>query len=294
MMNRFGISLGFGDKTVEQVCEENHVDCVTFLAMANFLSQGKEVASYFIDKVSVRSLMEYLSRSHTYYLNFFLPYIRRHLIESINYSENNKVSFLIVKFYDEYMAEVKRHMEMENKKVFPGVQDLLDGKPKTDFHILSFYRSHEGMDNKLIELRNIIIKYYNIPSNSHQDPLYIVLQQIFTMENDLRSHCEIEDTLFVPAVECLEEKVSKQKITHPEKEPAERKALSDREVELVRCVVRGLSNKEIAQELFISVNTVITHRKNIARKLNIHSASGLTIYAIVNGLVNLDEVKNLI
>ena len=57
------------------------------------------------------------------------------------------------------------------------------------------------------------------------------------------------------------------------------------------CVVQGIQNKEIAEHLFISVNTVITHRRNIARKLQIHSPAGLTIYAIVNGLVDISSVK---
>ena len=47
-----------------------------------------------------------------------------------------------------------------------------------------------------------------------------------------------------------------------------------------------MSNKEIASHLFISVNTVITHRRNIARKLQIHSVAGLTIYAIANNLID--------
>ena len=67
--------------------------------------------------------------------------------------------------------------------------------------------------------------------------------------------------------------------------------LSQREKEIVCCVVRGLSNKEIAEHLFIAVNTVITHRRNIVRKLQIHSPAGLTIYAIVNGLVDISSVK---
>ena len=68
-------------------------------------------------------------------------------------------------------------------------------------------------------------------------------------------------------------------------------SLSQREKEIVGCVVRGMTNKEIAEKLFISVHTVITHRRNITRKLQIHSAAGLTIYAIVNKLVELNEVK---
>ncbi|MCM1519518.1 MAG: LuxR C-terminal-related transcriptional regulator [Lachnoclostridium sp.] len=69
------------------------------------------------------------------------------------------------------------------------------------------------------------------------------------------------------------------------------KDLSPREKEVIIGVVKGLSNKEIADKLNVSVNTVMTHRRNIASKLQIHSPAGLTIYAIVSGLINLDEIK---
>ena len=68
-------------------------------------------------------------------------------------------------------------------------------------------------------------------------------------------------------------------------------ALSQREKEIVACVVKGMTNKAIAEKLFLSIHTVITHRRNIARKLQIHSPAGLTIYAIVNKLVELSEIK---
>lgn len=67
--------------------------------------------------------------------------------------------------------------------------------------------------------------------------------------------------------------------------------LSLREKEIVALVVKGMTNKEIADKLFISVHTVITHRRNIARKLEIHSATGLTIYAIVNHLVDISDIR---
>ena len=63
--------------------------------------------------------------------------------------------------------------------------------------------------------------------------------------------------------------------------------LSEREREVLVQVAKGLSNKEIADALCLSTHTVITHRKNIAAKLNIHSTAGLTIYAIANGLVEI-------
>ncbi len=75
---------------------------------------------------------------------------------------------------------------------------------------------------------------------------------------------------------------------------AGRRELSGREREIIICVVKGMTNRAIADSLNLSTHTVIAHRRNIASKLQIHSPSGLTIYAIVNKLVDLSEVKNSI
>lgn len=69
-------------------------------------------------------------------------------------------------------------------------------------------------------------------------------------------------------------------------------SLSVREKEVITCVVQGLANKQIAERLCISTHTVITHRRNISAKLGIHSPAGLTIYAIVNKLVELEDVRD--
>lgn len=71
------------------------------------------------------------------------------------------------------------------------------------------------------------------------------------------------------------------------------KDLSPREKDVIVGIVKGLSNKEIAAEMNVSVNTVMTHRRNIASKLHIHTPAGLTIYAIVSHLVKLEDVKNM-
>lgn len=78
-----------------------------------------------------------------------------------------------------------------------------------------------------------------------------------------------------------------------EEDNVDQEVLSQREKEIVVCVVKGMTNKEIAENLFLSIHTVITHRRNISKKLQIHSAAGLTIYAIVNKLVTLNDVKGL-
>lgn len=77
-----------------------------------------------------------------------------------------------------------------------------------------------------------------------------------------------------------------------EEKDNEQETLSQREKEIITCVVKGMTNKAIADKLYLSIHTVMTHRRNIARKLQIHSPAGLTIYAIVNKLVELQDIKD--
>lgn len=78
-----------------------------------------------------------------------------------------------------------------------------------------------------------------------------------------------------------------------EQEDLKENTLTPREKDIVVCVVKGMTNKEIASELYLSTHTVITHRRNIAKKLQIHSPAGLTIYAIVNNLVELSDIRDI-
>jgi DNA-binding NarL/FixJ family response regulator len=68
--------------------------------------------------------------------------------------------------------------------------------------------------------------------------------------------------------------------------------LTEREKTIVRLVSLGFTNKQIAGQLFLSAHTVITHRKNISSKLGIKSVSGLTVYAIVNNIITIEEVTS--
>ena len=291
MMSRFGIPLGVADKTVTQVCQEHHVDTATFLALANFMKQGARGAAEHLPQASVAALTDYLRRAHTYFLDYQLPAVRRKLLEALDCSQTAEVSLLIIKFYDNYMGEVRKHMQHENRKVFGYVEGLLRGERTGNYSIADFARSHSSIDVKLQELKNIIIKYY--APTEQAELLHSALYDIFTCEKDLRMHCQVEDDIFVPAVQILENQVAL--TAQPADAQAENKetagnVLSEREQEIVHWVVCGLSNKQIGERLFISPNTVLTHRKNIARKLDIHSVAGLTIYAIVNGIVEIGDI----
>ena len=291
VMARFGISLGFGDKSVREVCRIHHVDENTFLEVANFVS-GRE---YHCNLVSLPSLIGYLKQAHEYFLDFNLPNIRRKLIESIDYSGSNDIAMLIVKFYDEYVTEVRKHMGYENEVVFTYVEQLSQGLLNRNYTISEFAGKHTPIGDKLKELKDLVIRYYQERNNYL---LNAVLLDIILCEQDLTSHCMIEDQLFVPAVRHVEQQIRQSGqvayIDESEKEILDKdklEVLSDREKDIVVCVTKGMNNKEIADYLFLSVHTVTTHRRNISNKLQIHTTAGLIIYAIANKLVNIEDIQ---
>lgn len=293
MLGSFGISLGFGDKTVQETCEDNGVDTHTFLAVVNFTINGS--GEYDNDEqLSVPTLMHYLEASHAYYLDFQLPFIRRELSESLDLDDS--LGQLILRLYDGYSNEIRRHMQYEQKTFFPYVRALLSGRLPLEYSIGPFSRQHGAVNKKLRELKLLILKY--LPSDGlHNNMLTATLHDIYDNEKWLNQHFMVEDYIFVPAIRRLEMLSKQSDVTRNISEMVFKgsgqntDALSDREKDVIVALVQGMSNKEIADHLYISVNTVITHRRNIARKLQIHSPAGLTIYAIVNGLVDISSVK---
>lgn len=293
VMSRFGISLGFGEKSILEVCRQCGVDTYTFLAVINYVKNGADDSVQRIDNVNVESLLNYLKKTHVYFLNYLLPNIRFHLLNAIDCSVKNEIAFLMLKFFDEYVEEVRVHMEYEETTVFRYVQQMIDEEMVTAERGQLMSRHHDKIENKLKELKNLFMQYY--PQTENNERLNSVIISIYQAEEELGIHCLVEDNIFTPAVRRLEHQVKSRK-NYPttasvENEPAVENQLSEREKQIVVCVAKGLANKEIADVLCLSVNTVTTHRRNIARKLQIHSPAGITIYAIVNKLVTLDEVN---
>ena len=185
VMSRFGLSLGFGDKTVKEVCELNGVDCRTFLIVVNFMAEGFSRLDGDKDDISI-------------------PAIRRKLIEAIDCSQDD-VAFLILKFFDEYTREVRKHMDYEEKTVFKYVDALIAGNAPKNYQISTFSKHHDQVGEKLTELKNIIIKY--CPAKANENLLNAALFDIYACEEGLESHCKIEDYIFVPAILNLERRM---------------------------------------------------------------------------------------
>ena len=269
IISRFGIGMGVGEQTIAEACAIHGVHTPTFLAIINYkVFKHKALPT----EVDLPTLQQYLRNAHSYFLDFRLPYLRRAIIEAIIPADpSSKIPMLILRCYDEFVEEIRTHIEHEDEGLIE--EHVLDDQRITD---------------KLTEIKNLIIKYYPSNNVSQKDATYLlihVMSDLWHTEQDFADHCAIEDEILRPALSQVPVEQPSQSSTQ------DTDALSERERDVLIQVVNGLSNKEIADKLFISIHTVMTHRKNITRKLNIHSTAGLTIYAIVNKLINIDSLK---
>ena len=270
IISRFGLEMGVGEQTIEQVCASHGVHTPTFLSIVNYKIFHQRVIPADID---IPTLQRYLHNAHTYFLDFRLPRLRRSLIEAIIPADpTTKIPGLILRCYDEFVEEIRTHIEHENAGLF-------------DEH----EHDDQRITDKLTEIKNLIIKYYPTKPTSTEGTvtytLISVMSDLWHTEHDFADHCAIEDDILRPALTNVKPQ------THRRHLLPETEELSDRERDVLIQVVRGLSNKEIADVLCISMHTVISHRKHITRKLNIHSTAGLTVYAIVNKLVDINSLE---
>lgn len=197
VMSRFGIALGFGERTIGETCREAQVDTAAFLAVVNLPIAGEGAVDP--SGVSVAALTDYLHRSHGYFLDFRLPAIRAELADAV--AGGGDLGVAILRFFDEYVAEVHDHMAHEEARLFPYVRALLDGACRTAYSVDEFSRQHDRIEAKLAELKHILIKYY--PAGRTNE-LNSVLFDIFLCEEDLASHNDVENRIYVPAVRRLE------------------------------------------------------------------------------------------
>lgn len=142
-----------------------------------------------------------------------------------------------------------------------------------------------------ISLLNELSKFRNLEIHAEMSEIGIGIdstnEPTSTPPQSLReiiSTLDERDDIYKKLEALIQEKLENQNsVQHSE--------LSEREKTILMLVARGMTNKEIAEKLFLSTHTVITHRKNITNKLGIKSISGLTVYAILNDIIRIEELK---
>lgn len=255
MLPRFGIPLGFGDKSVKEVCRDSAVDENFFLTVCNIYSfddyrpDTEDVAA-----IDTRLVVDHLRASHRYYIDERLPHLQHHL-DHIADRVGEQQAVVLKKYFSDYCREVREHVRREERNLDEMMEGMAEGR---DSMVSEHYqKSHDNIKDKLSDLTQIILKY--IPGERLNEEMMELVFDIMQLSRDLEKHAEIEECLLLPP---------------------EDYQLSDREQEVLDLVAKGLSSKEIAERLSIAVNTVNTHRKSITRKTGIKSVAGLAVYAM--------------
>jgi regulator of cell morphogenesis and NO signaling len=202
LLTRLGISLGFGDKSISDVCEESGVDCDFFLLICNVYTFNNYVPSTaVILGTDMTGLVPYLEKSHRYYVDKRLPHIERHL-DAIAQNLKGRIGQVFISFFKQYKNEVVEHFSHEERDVFPHISVLMKGERDTTYSIADFIDSHSDIEGKLDDLLNIVFKY--LPPQVDDENVLDVVYDILRLSEDLKKHTFIEEKIMVPLVKHLE------------------------------------------------------------------------------------------
>ena len=282
VLTRMGIPFGFGDETVEEVCRRQDIDPETFLLICSVHASDGLPPKDRIRKADLRDVLKYLRRSHTYYMEVAMKELTDALV-ALTEPCGERHKSTIRRFFNEYKDELFKHLEYEEDTVFPQAEAALHHGA---FAAGDYEENHSHVEEKLEDLKNLVMKY--MPPVCGQQEIFRALTCIFTLQEDLAKHILVEDGILVPIVNRKMNTTLKSSVDIPGDKGEE---LSAREKEILVCVAKGMLNKEIADLHHLSIYTVITHRKNITRKTGIKTVAGLTVYALLNNLIDINTLE---
>lgn len=201
-LDRFGIPLGFGEKSVEDVCKQSNVSVNLFLMICNVYSFDNYIPDkQTITDTDLSQLIPYLLASHKYYMEKRLPHIEHHL-HGVADMVGEKYGKILLDFFSDYKNEFHKHFSYEEEIVFPYMQKLENGQRDKNYSIQKFVESHSNIEEALTDLTQIIYKY--LPSSVMPDDSIELIFDILQLTSDLGKHSLIEDKILVPYVETLE------------------------------------------------------------------------------------------
>jgi len=219
VINRFGIELGFGDDTVEVVCQKKGIETAFFLDIVNSYIDENYFPKKHLAGFSSLQIINYLKKTHDYYLKEKIPLLETQIKKLVSSSKAEKSKLkLIEDFFSQYKKELIAHIKREDDVVYPYILELEKfysdkekNKPLPEFlkqySIHNFAHEHDNMEEKLYDLKNILIKY--LPVHDDQLILKSILTELFELEKDLYDHARIEDNVLIPKIAELETKVKK-------------------------------------------------------------------------------------
>lgn len=267
VINRFGVKLGLGEKTIAELCTEYDLNTDFFLVILNTYLNEDYFPEKRLQTFNIELIAKYLQQTDTYYIHAQIPNIEKHLHAFIAMSDpNNKQLELIRKLFFKFKEALQSRIQ----------KGVIEDDTSLEL---------------LLDLKNILIKH--ISGNFNENLCYGVVFSIDTLLDDLTKHNRMREKIMKPMVQKLAEEGIQnwQEIVSLEIPKTKQNQLSLREIDVLKLIASGFLNKEVADKLNISLNTVLSHRKNITSKLGIKTVSGLIFYCISHGYLSADEIE---
>lgn len=264
VVNRFGIRLGVGDKSVATVCKENNINVYFFITILRIYLDEELCHEEDLCLFDVSDIVEYIKTATDHFSQTLIPNIEKHFMPLIAMSDSDNEELRVInKIFGQFKSEFSRYTRQ-------GLE-----------------RKDEFSCDLLLKIKSILVKH--ISGNYNQNLAYAVIFSIDSLEKELTKQNLIFDLLLSPKLKELDPD-NLENLSHMLSEEHKHNGidnfLTNREIEILKLIVQGYMNKEIAEKLNISLNTVLSHRKNIISKTGIKTISGLTFYAISNGYVS--------
>jgi len=205
VINRFGIRLGIKDKTIAQVCEEKQINTDFFLAIINTYHNQNYFPEKELLSFSPILIVDYLRKTHKYYVEYVFPKIEDVLEKLIASGNSLNEDLKIIKtFYLKYKNEWILHIKEEEEVVFPYAKKLIEseGVFESAYSMQSFEKEHSNVDDKLNDLKNLIIKYLEPSYDDNICNEFLFL--IANFEKDSKDHARIEDKILLNQILAVE------------------------------------------------------------------------------------------
>lgn len=252
VLARLGITEGLGEMSVRELCQKSTTNEESLILIIN-LYLNRDYSPYIaLGRSEFDFIKTYFDSTLMFYRRVQIPNIETHLNAFISKSEESPA----IKMIEELFVKFKEMFLAGNR-----------------------YESE-----LLSDIKNIMIRHLTGRFNTNL--YYAVIFSLHSMISDMDAHERIRKLLLENLVDSAGKREIRETI---KKSPG---GLSSRETDVLRLIAKGMLNKEIASELSISFNTVLSHRKNIVSKLGIKSVSGLTLYAYISGLVSSEEIQH--
>jgi regulator of cell morphogenesis and NO signaling len=200
VLNRFNICAGFGDKTIAQICSEKNINSDFFLVIINTFLNPNYLPDIELKKFSLSLLIDYLSKTHKYYINKLdeLESLLKKVILSI--SDDKNISS-ILNFFSTYKQELLSHIQFEDNTIYPLILKLENNPTDVQNKLIAlnlkkFKNQHTNVEEKILDIKTLIIKY--LPVKANFSDCNLLIYQLFDFERDLFNHQNIEDKVLIP------------------------------------------------------------------------------------------------